>query len=93
MRSRWPQLTRAELRVVIRSAAARERSKPLPTRVRHRSTRLAAVAFYRERFGEESFLAQYSDAKLPAVEKMWLPGGYVWWKARIHRKATPAIET
>ena len=90
MRSRWPQLSKAELRVVIRSAAARERNKPRPTRLRHRRARL--VELYRKRFGDEPFLAQYSEAKLPALEKMWLPGGYAWWKHRIHRRATPTVD-
>jgi hypothetical protein len=91
-RSRWPLLSKAQLRVVIRSAAARERNKPLPTRVRHRGTRLAAVEFYRKRFGEEPFLAQFSGAKLPPLENMWLPGGYAWWKHRVHRKASTTVE-
>jgi hypothetical protein len=92
MRSRWPQLSKAELRVVIRSAAARERNKPRPTRVRHRRFRLAAVEFYRARFGDEPFLAQYSEAKLPPLDRMWLPGGYAWWKYRVHRKDTPMVD-
>jgi hypothetical protein len=91
MRSRWPLLSKAELRVVIRSTAARERNKARHTRVRHRSTRLAAVEFYRERFGEDPFLAPYSAAKLPPLDNMWLPGGYAWWKYRIHRSANDEV--
>ena len=82
MKSRWPLLTEKEMRTVIRSAAARERNKPRHTRVRHRNTRLAAVAYYRQRFGDAEFLKEYSSPKMPPVKNMWLPGGYAWWKVR-----------
>ena len=69
-------------------AAARERVKPIASRVRHRRTRLEAVAFYRERFGEAEFLKPFSGEKLAPLKHYWLPGGYAYWKARIHGKST-----
>ncbi len=81
-RSRWPEMTEAELRTVIRSAAARERNKAQSSRSRHRDTRLAAVAVYINRFGKSEFLSQFSSRKLPAIHRMWLPGGYGWFKER-----------
>jgi hypothetical protein len=70
------------MRTIIISASARERVKPLPTRARHRKMRLEAVAHYRRRFGDAEFLASYSAPKMPPVKRMWLPGGYAWWKVR-----------
>jgi hypothetical protein len=82
MKSRWPVLAESEIKAVIKSAAARERNKSHRTRVRHRSIRLAAVAFYRRKFGDAEFLKQYELPKLPPLKRMWLPGGYAWWKIR-----------
>jgi len=81
-KSRWPVLTAAELRTVITAAGARERVKPPHTRVRHRRTRLEAVALYRRRFGEADFLSKFGVSKMPPIRRMWLPGGYAWWKVR-----------
>jgi hypothetical protein len=75
-RSRWPQLSAKELELVITSAAARERNQAVSSRYRHRSTRLAAVAFYRKQFGNADFLSEYSGRALPALKRTWLPGGY-----------------
>lgn len=80
--SRWPQLSEERMRTVIRAAAARERNKPQHTRFIHRQTRLAAVTYYRSRFGAAEFLAQFSNRKLPVFREMWLPGGYAWFKRR-----------
>jgi hypothetical protein len=81
-KSRWPALAEGELKAVIRSSAAQERNKPFHTRVRHRNTRLAAVALYRRKFGEAPFLNVYGLPKMPPLKRMWLPGGYAWWKGR-----------
>lgn len=75
-------LSEEQMRVVIRSAAARERSKAEHTRILHRKTRLAAVEFYRSRFGDSEFLGQYSNVRLPVRKNMWLPRGYAWFKER-----------
>ena len=78
----WLNLSADELRGVIVSAGARERSKPHHTRCRHRLLRREAVTVYRRRFGEAPFLAKYGERRMPAVEKLWLPRGYAWWKVR-----------
>jgi hypothetical protein len=70
------------MRVVITGAAARERSRPPHTRSRHRKRRLEAVAFYRRRFGDADFIARFDVPKMPEYPRLWLPGGYAWWKAR-----------
>lgn len=87
MKSRWWLLSEIELQTVICSAAARERNKPRPSRVRYRRTRIDAVTFYRERFGEAEFLKKFSGKKLAPAENLWLPGGYAYWKVRIHEKS------
>jgi hypothetical protein len=73
-------MSEQQLRVVIRSAAARERNKSLASRSLHRKTRLAAVEFYRDTFGESDFLQQFSAPKLPPPKHMWLPRGYAFWR-------------
>ena len=88
IKSRWPYLTEMQLRVVIRTAAARERNKPRRTRMRHRRTRLDAVAFYREKFGDSGFLKQYTNRKILELKSYWLPGGYAFFLARIHKNDT-----
>lgn len=55
----------------------------------HRSTRLAAVALYRRKFGESEFLQQFSARKLPQFKRMWLPGGYAYWKERSNNAVKP----
>jgi hypothetical protein len=82
MKSRWPVLSESELKAVIKGAAAQERNKPRHTRVRHRNTRLAAVATYRRRFGDSDFVNEYALRKMPPHRRMWLPGGYAWWRIR-----------
>ena len=82
VKSRWARLTKSELKMVIRSAAIRERNKPRHTRIIHRRTRLEAVAFYRDKFGNEDFLKEFSERKLPIKEQLWLPGGFAYFKMR-----------
>ena len=43
---------------------------------------------YRKRFGEAEFLKMYSCAKLAPLENLWLPGGFAYWKVRVHAKNT-----
>jgi len=75
-------MTADELRGVITTAGARERVKPRHTRVRHRKARLEAVGLYRGRFGEAEFLKQYGVPRMPPITRLWLPGGYAWYKVR-----------
>jgi hypothetical protein len=82
VKSRWRFLAKTELKTVILSIAVQERNKPIQTRVRHRRARLEAVALYRERFGDEKFLKNYSGQKLPLPQNLWLPRGYAYWKVR-----------
>lgn len=75
-------MSEKELKVVIKSAAARERNKSRASRPRHRNTRLAAVAYYREQFGEAEFLQQFSTRKLEPYKRVWLPRGCAYWRER-----------
>ena len=79
----WAELTEHELRTVIRSAAARERnSKNGAQKWLHRSTRQNAVSLYIRRFGKHALLEPFSQRHLPAIRRMWLPGGYAHFKVR-----------
>ena len=76
IKSRWPLLTEKQLQTVIRTAAARERNRPRHTKLRYRNTRLDAVKYYKQKFGDCEFLLPYSDRKLPQLQRYWLPAGY-----------------
>ncbi|HEX9392272.1 MAG TPA: hypothetical protein VF928_13245 [Usitatibacteraceae bacterium] len=78
----WLNFSADQLRMIIVSAGARERSKPRHTICRHRRRRFQAIAVYRRRFGEAPFLEKYDGCQMPAVENLWLPRGYAWWKVQ-----------
>src|SRR5262245_19722591 len=78
----WRFLNAADLPAVLVSAGARERSKSVYARTLHRRTRLEAASMYRRRFGEAAFLEKYGGPRMLPPRRMWLPGGYAWWKAR-----------
>jgi len=82
-------MSEQELRVVIKSCAARERSKSLALRSLHKRTRLAAIEVYLSRFGRTEFVAQLCERKLPPLPNMWLPRGYARFKARSNQAFNP----
>jgi hypothetical protein len=82
-------MSKEELRVVIRSAAARERFKGQRVRCVNRKRRLDAAAFYVRRFGQDEFIAGYCQRELPALKIMWLPRGYAWFKVRSGAASAP----
>lgn len=82
-------MAESELRIVIRSCAANERSKKPTFRSLHRRRRLAAVEVYMARFGHTEFVVPFSLRRLEPLPHMWLARGYAWFKERSNQSFKP----
>ena len=63
--SHWPKFPSLYLNLAIRNLSIEEFLAIGPARARYRAKRLRAVALYRQRFGEPSWLKQYSERTCP----------------------------
>ena len=63
--SRWVKFSHLFLNLAIRNLSIEEYLAVGPARARYRAKRLRAVALYRQRFGEPSWLKQYGERASP----------------------------
>ena len=74
-RYRWMNLSAMELRVVITTMASIEHRLHLgPLQNRTRRVRLAAVTFYRQKFGDANNLSAYAHREAPRRIGQRVPG-------------------